>query len=126
MNDLIHQLKTLCRKNRDGSFSTQDGRRHMLELVATQLQELGYRRMQSRSLKPKHVEALVTRWREQGISTGTLKNRLSVLRWWAGKVNKSGVVAQDNSAYAIGTRVFVSNQSKAQTLDEAKLAKIDG
>jgi integrase len=97
----------------------------MLELMATQLQELGYRRMHSRSLKPKHVEALVTRWREQGISTGTLKNRLSVLRWWAGKVNKPGVVAQDNSAYGIGTRVLVSNQSKAQTLDEAKLAKID-
>jgi integrase len=97
----------------------------MLELMATQLQELGYRRMQSTSLRPKHVEALVTCWREQGISIGTLKNRLSVLRWWAGKVNKSGVVAQDNSAYRIGTRVLVSNQSKAQTLDEAKLAKID-
>jgi site-specific recombinase XerC len=97
----------------------------MLELMATQLQELGYRRMQSRSLKPKHVEALVARWREQGISTGTLKNRLSVLRWWAGKVNKPGVVAPGNSAYAIGSRVLVTNISKAQTLDEAKLAKID-
>jgi site-specific recombinase XerC len=125
VKDLIHQLKTLCWQNRDGSFSTQEGRRHMLELMATQLHELGYRRMQSRSLKPKHVEALVTRWREQGISTGTLKNRLSVLRWWAGKVNKSGVVAKGNSSYAIGTRVLVTNISKAQTLNEAKLAKID-
>jgi len=40
-------------------------------------------------------------------------------------VNKSSVVAQDNSAYGIGTRILVSNKSKAQTLDEAKLAKID-
>jgi site-specific recombinase XerC len=125
VQDLNHQLKKLYRRNRDGSFSTQDGRRHMLELMANQLQELGYRRMQSTSLKPKHVEALVARWREQGISTGTLKNRLSVLRWWAGKVNKSSVVAKDNSAYGIGTRTLVSNVSKAQTLDEAKLAKID-
>ena len=97
----------------------------MLELMATQLQELGYRRMQSRSLKPKHIEALIARWCEQGICTGTLKNRLSVLRWWAGKVNKPGVVAKGNNAYGIGTRVLVTNQSKAQTLDEAKLAKID-
>ena len=97
----------------------------MLELMATQLQELGYRKMQSRSLKPKHVEALVARWREQGISTGTLKNRLSVLRWWASKVNKASVVAQENDAYGIGTRVLVTNQSKAQSLDEAKLAEID-
>jgi site-specific recombinase XerC len=125
VKDLNHQLKTLCRKNRDGSFSTQDGRWHMLDLMATQLHELGYRRMQSTSLKPKHVEALVARWREQKISTGTLKNRLSVLRWWASKVNKASVVAQDNSTYGIGTRVLVTNQSKAQTLDEAKLAKIN-
>lgn len=125
MKDLNHQLKTLCRRNRDGSFSTQDGRQHMLEQMATELHDLGYRRMRATSLKPKHVTALVARWREQGISTGTLKNRLSVLRWWAGKVNKSEVVARDNSAYGIGTRVLVSNQSKAQTLDEAKLAKIE-
>ena len=125
MQVLIHQLKTLCRKNRDGSFSTQDGRRNMLELMATQLQELGYRRMQSTSLKPKHVDALIAHWREAGISTGTLKNRLSVLRWWAGKVNKPGVVAADNSTYGIGTRVLVTNESKAQALDDTKLAKID-
>jgi site-specific recombinase XerC len=125
VKDLNHQLRALCRRNRDGSFGTQDGRWHMLDLMATQLHELGYRRMQSTSLKPKHVEALVTRWREQGISLGTLKNRLSALRWWAGKVNKSSVVAKGNRAYGIGTRVLVSNKSKAQTLDQAKLAKID-
>jgi site-specific recombinase XerC len=125
VKDLNHQLRTLCRRNRDGSFGTQDGRWHMLDLMATQLDELGFRRMQATSLKPKHVEALIVRWREQGISTGTLKNRLSVLRWWAGKVNKSSVVAKDNGAYGIGTRVLVSNKSKAQTLDEAKLAKIE-
>lgn len=125
MKDLNHQLKALCRRNRDGSFGTQDGRRHMLDLMATQLHELGYRRMRATSLKPKHVNALVARWREQGISTGTLKNRFSVLRWWAGKVNRSSVIAADNSAYGIGARVLVSNESKAQTLDEAKLAKIE-
>ncbi|MGH8196366.1 MAG: phage integrase N-terminal domain-containing protein [Woeseiaceae bacterium] len=125
MKDLNHQLRTLCRRNRDGSFGTQDGRWHMLDLMATQLHELGYRKMRATSLKPKHVNALVARWREQGISTGTLKNRLSVLRWWAGKVNKSSVVAKGNDAYGIGTRMLVSNKSKAQTLDKAKLAKID-
>ena len=124
MKDLNHQLKALCRRNRDGSFGTQDDRWHMLDLMATQLHELGYRKMRATSLKPKHVNALIARWREQCISTGTLKNRLSVLRWWAGKVNKSSVVAKGNSAYGIGTRVLVSNKSKAQTLDEAKLAKV--
>ena len=87
VKDLNHQLKALCRRNRDGSFGTGDDRWHMLRLMATQLHELGYQKMQATSLKPKHVEALISRWREQGISIGTLKNRLSVLRWWAGKVS---------------------------------------
>jgi hypothetical protein len=38
---------------------------------------------------------------------------------------ESGVVAEDSSAYGIGARVFVSKESKAQTLDEAKLARLD-
>lgn len=125
MKDLNYQLRTLCRQNRDGSYGTQAGRWKMLDLMATQLDELGFRRMRATSLKPKHVDALIGHWREQGISTGTLKNRLSVLRWWAGKVNKSSVVAKDNSTYGIGARTLVSNVSKAQTLDKATLAKID-
>jgi site-specific recombinase XerC len=125
VKDLNYQLKELCRRNRDGGYATQAGRGRMLDLIATQLHELGYRGMRPASLKPKHVDALVSHWREQGISTGTLKNRLSAVRWWAGKVNKHGVVARDNAAYGIGARTFVTKESKAQTLDQAKLARIE-
>ena len=31
--------------------------------------------MNAQSLKPKHVEALVKHWREEGISTRAIKNR---------------------------------------------------
>lgn len=124
MKDLNYQLKELCRRNRDGGFGTQAGRSRILDLIATQLHELGYRGMRAASLKPKYVDALVAHWREQGVSTGTLKNRMSAIRWWAGKVDKPNVVARDNSAYGIGARTFVAKESKAQTLDEAKLARI--
>ena len=86
MKDLNYQLSKLCRDNRDGGFSTQATRSRILDLIANQLQSLGFRRMQPTSLKPKHVDALLAKWREQGISVGTLKNRLSALRWWAKKV----------------------------------------
>jgi site-specific recombinase XerC len=125
VKDLNYQLKELCRRNRDGGYATQAGRGRMLDLIATQLHELGYRGMRAASLKPKHVDALVSHWREQGISTGTQKNRLSAIRWWADKVNKQGVVARDNGAYGIGARTFVAKDSKAQTLDQAKLARIE-
>ena len=124
MKDLNYQLMKLCRDNRDGGYSTQATRSRLLDLIASQLHELGYRRMQPQSLKPKHVDALVTRWQAQGISVGTLKNRLSALRWWARKVNKSSVIARDNSVYGIGRREYVTNESKARVLDDKKLSQI--
>ena len=124
MKDLNYQLSKLCRDNRDGGFSTQATRSRILDLIANQLNELGFRRMQSRSLKPKHVDALLAHWREQGISTGTLKNRLSALRWWARKVNKPSIIARDNSVYRIGKREYVAKESKAQELDDKKLSMI--
>jgi site-specific recombinase XerC len=124
MRDLNYQLSKLCRDNRDGSFSTQATRSRILDLVASQLQALGYRRMQPRSLKPKHVDALVAHWQDQGISIGTLKNRLSALRWWAKKVNKPSIIAKDNDVYGIGKRDNVARKSKALKLDEMKLSAI--
>ena len=125
MKDLNYQLGKLCRDNRDGSFSTQATRSRILDLIANQLQELGYRRMQPRSLKPKHVDALVAHWQDQNISVGTLKNRLSALRWWAKKFNKPSIIAKDNSVYGIGKREYVAKESKAQVLDKDKLVQIE-
>ncbi|MGI9264720.1 MAG: phage integrase N-terminal domain-containing protein [Gammaproteobacteria bacterium] len=124
MKDLNYQLMKLCRDNRDGGFSTQATRSRLLDLIANQLLELGFRRMQPSSLKPKHIDALVAHWRDQGIGVGTLKNRLSALRWWAKKVNKSSIIAKDNSVYGIGKREYVAKTSKAQALDQRKLAAI--
>ena len=124
MKDLNYQLSKLCRDNRDGSFSTQATRSRILDLIANQLKGLGYRRMQPRSLKPKHVNALVAHWQDQGISVGTLKNRLSALRWWAKKVNKPSIIANDNTVYGIGKREYVAKESKALEVDDKKLSKI--
>jgi len=125
MKDLNYQLKALCRNNRDGSHATREIRERLLSQMANQLLELGYRRLQPRSLKPKHVEALVSLWKDQGLGIGTLKNRLAVLRWWAAKVNRANVVARDNGAYGIGERQYVAQTSKAQDLDQEKLAQIE-
>jgi integrase len=124
MHDLNYQLKQLCQRNRDGSFATRADRERILYLVANQLVELGFRHMSADSLKPKHVAALVERWQGEQIATGTIKNRMSAMRWWAEKVGKDNVVARTNDAYGIRDRVFVTNESKAKTLDAATFAKI--
>ena len=71
MRDLNYQLKKLCRQCREGSYATQVKRERMLTLMANQLHQLGYRNMTARSLKPKHVEALVKRWFDEELSVGT-------------------------------------------------------
>ena len=124
MRDLNYQLKKLCRQCREGSYATQVKRERMLTLIANQLHDIGYRKMTDRSLKPKHVEALVEHWFAQGLSIGTIKNRMAVIRWWANKVDKRNVVARTNEHYGIPDRRFVTNESKAKTLTREQLEKV--
>lgn len=124
MRNLNYQLKQLCHRNRDGSFATQAERERTLALVATQLHELGFRNLSAQGLKPKHVEALVERWTEEGLSAGTMKNRMAHLRWWAEKLDKASMVARSNDAYGIADRRFVTNISKASAFQDAQLERL--
>lgn len=125
MRNLNHQLKQLCRQNRDGSYATQQNRERILSLIADQLHALGYRGMQATSLKPKHVEALVKHWQVSALSTGAVKNRMSALRWWAEKVDRQNVIARNNAYYEIPDRSFVSNASRALNIDAAMLGRVN-
>jgi hypothetical protein len=124
MRGLNHQLKTLCRNNREGSYGTQVRRERELTLMADELHELGYRGMNSHSLKPKHVEVLVGHWVENEVAAGTIKNRMAAFRWWARKVNRQNVVARSNDHYGIPNRIFVTNTSKAKSISKVDLAKV--
>lgn len=116
MDDLTYTLRQLCQRNRDGSYTTQADRMRSLSLAARQLREAGFRQMKASSLKGKHVQALLERWQGEGLSSGTIKNRLSHLRWWAEKVGKSGVLPADNTQLGVAERRYVTNISKAQEL----------
>ncbi len=124
MRDLNYQLKQICRQCREGSYATQVNRERMLTLAANELHELGYRGMSARSLKPKHIEALVKHWFGQELSIGTIKNRMAALRWWAQKVNKQNVIARSNEHYGIPDRRFITNESKAKTVTSEQLEKV--
>ncbi|MDE0312595.1 MAG: integrase domain-containing protein [Caldilineaceae bacterium] len=119
-----YELKELCKANRDGSYSTQATRRRILDRIANQFHDLGYRRMKAKSLKPKHVEALVSLWKDQGLSVGTIKNYMAALRRWATKIGKPDIVPKGNAAFDIGKRSQVAEESKAWELKDEHLAKI--
>lgn len=118
MDDLTYTLRQLCLRNRDGSHATQADRQRSLSLAAHQLREAGFCQMRATSLKGKHVEALLQRWQAEGLSTGTLKNRMAHLRWWAEKVGKAGILPADNTKLGIPERRYVTNESKAKELGD--------
>jgi len=125
VRDLTYDFMQLTRSNRDGSEGLQAERKRTLRMISDQLAELGYRKMRATDLKGRHVLKLVDLWERQGISTGTLKNRMTVLRWWAKKVGASHVMARNNVHYGIGSRQVYAG-SRAKELSAAILAKVDG
>lgn len=118
MDDLTYTLRQLCLRNRDGSHATQADRQRSLNLAARQLREAGFRQMRATSLKGKHVETLLQRWQAEGLSAGTLKNRMAHLRWWAEKVGKAGILPADNTKLGIPERRYVTGESKAKELGD--------
>ena len=124
MKNLIFSLRQICRHNRDGSHNTQADREQMLLLIGKQLDELGYRLDTAGSLKPKHIDALVTRWTKEELSPGSIKNRMSVLRWLSCKIGKQNIIARAIDAYGIADRQLVTNEDKGRTLTEGEVAAV--
>lgn len=124
MRPLNWELKQIGLRHADGSFATQRDRGRTLSLVADQLYERGFQRLTLAGIKPKHIEALAARWQSEGLSTGTLKNRMAHLRWLAEKIGKQNIVARSNDFYGIADRVYVTNVSKARELSNEQLNKI--
>ena len=130
MKALNFELKNLCQRVNEGSFKTQRERHYVLQLSATLLDQLGFKRMNSTSLKLKHTQALFKYWHNKGISVGTIKNRMSHLRWWAKQVNKPGAIFKTNKQYYDSAgfeyqkRQYKATENKAKVLEPDDLKKI--
>ena len=123
---LEYQFNQLCNKFREGSHATQANRKAMLKMFAEQLKACGYNthRMTPNDLKGRHVNKLLEIWRKDGVSTGTIKNRMVVVRWWAKKVGNPKAV-QSNDTYKIEKRVYVTNRDKSISLKDLDLSQTD-
>lgn len=123
---LKYKFNQLCNQSREDSRATQANRRSMLNLFADQLAANGYdiKTMSPKDIKGRHVNKLLDQWRKDGVSTATIKNRMSVVRWWAKKVKNPNAV-KDNATYKIEKRVYVTNENKSVSLSSLDLSKID-
>ncbi len=95
-----------------------------MQLHANTLHQLGFLHMHAKSLKPKHITALVEHWLTNEISPGTIRNYMTDIRWWAEKIGKTSVVHPSNEHYGIPSRDYTP-KDKAQYLSEDALLSIE-
>ncbi len=116
-------LVRVCQRHPEGSFGTRKNRTRGLTAIAKEISYLGYELPTARSLKPKHVHALVEHWQQKDLTDETIKNRLTWLRWWAEKVNKAAVIPRTNAELNL-TPDNAEPINRAQELNKEKLKKI--
>jgi len=118
------ELLQMCARNRDGSFSTQAARRNILSMVGRQLVELGIYNLPATGLKQKHITKVLERWKADGCSDATLKNRMAHLRWWTEKIGKPNLIPRTNAELGIGRRKYVTNETKAVHVADDVLSSV--
>lgn len=123
--NLRHGLVLLMKRNADGSYASQAARKNILVQIEKQLKRGGYRHLTPQTLKLKHVKFLIEHWQSQGLSIGTIKNRMAHIRWVFEKTGREHLLPKSNEELGIGKRVFSDNSiNKAKELDVAKLNAI--
>jgi len=124
MRDIAYQLRNLCNHTKTGVYSSHASRLRRNAMIARDIEACGFRSLNIENLKPKHVEALVSYWKERNLSVGTIKNLMTDIRRWAKYIGKENVVKRTNAEYGIDNRVLVTNESKATDITDGQLALV--
>lgn len=113
-SDLKHSLLTILNRHKTGSENTRDDRRKILllfiEALSSKTLNFGIRKLEN--LKEKHIRGVAQSWQKEGLSNGTLKNRLSCIRHLAKLLNKPNIVPS-NDNLGIEKRKYIATENKA-------------
>lgn len=120
----FHEANKFLKLHNPSSFATKSERFKTIRLVDRQLKELGIRNLSVKGLKPKHIEALVGRWQAEKLSPGTIKNRLSHIRWLAERIGKKGIIPNSNDYLNVERRVYVTNENRGKELSQEQIDSI--
>lgn len=118
-------VQGLLKHNKEGSFSTYANRCARISQIMRQLTERYPDLQDIRQLKTRHIDYLVERWQSENLSAGTIKNRMSDLRWIAAKIDKQNIVKRTNAEYDIARRVYTDNEyNAAKTLTDGQIESV--
>jgi site-specific recombinase XerC len=121
---LQQSIITKLRRNKEGSFATQRDRKKILVQFAEILViQGGYKLKHISGLKTKHITYIVHYYKQQNISTGTIKNRMSAIRWICEKIDRK-VIVHSNDALGIEKRKYTTNENKAINVMNEQLTKV--
>lgn len=123
-SELKHSIIMMLKNSHEGSYNTRAVRKKRLLMVADQLSEGGYKIAHIKQLKLKHVQYLVGNWLQAGLTPGTIKTRMTDLRWVMEKNGKSSLIPQKNEDLNIPNRQYVTNEDKSVVLSDGDLSKI--
>lgn len=113
LKSVNHSIFQLMKQHQAAlSFEKRYGTTSRLTTMMKELHQLGFIVRHISGLKQKHVQALVNHWQEKSLSVGTIKNRLSDLRFVCDATGKNNVV-NSNQDYDIGSRTYVATENKA-------------
>lgn len=95
------------------SAETQYDYQNGIRKMVRELHAAGYQLSNIKHLKAKHVDFLITQWKENGISNAAIKNRLSQVRYLSQMIDKPDLLPKSNDALNIGKRSYIPTESKA-------------
>lgn len=125
MDRLQYGFNEIIKRNQDGSYATKANRKRMLMMFAEQLKDAGYKtnNMRPSDFKGRHINTLIKKWKDDGVSTGTIKNRMANIRWLAEKIGKIDMV-KNNAVYGIEDRKYITNIDKSADVTAEQLDKL--
>jgi integrase len=108
-------------KNKGVSIKTMEDRRRFYFGFFTELRRETRFKVEPRQLRGRHVEVMVERWVERGLSTATIHNYLSFIRTFAEWLGKNGMVREP--AFYVGPDSPHANRRQVATTDKSWSSK---
>ena len=122
LKNIHYHINEFCKKQTGVvSHETRNSMNKRLKTIANDLHKIGYQLPNLKNIKQKHIAALVEHWKASDMSAGTIKNRMSNIRYVCHAYGRDTVVLS-NTEYGIEKRSYIPTHNKA--IHEIDVSKI--
>ena len=112
-----HSVYALMKKHQHHmSFSQRHSMTSRMTTTGKDLHSLGYGLRNVQKMKQKHIQALVTHWKEKKLSVGTIKNRLSDLKFACKQAGRAAVM-NTSITQEVGQRHYTATHDRAVVME---------